>query len=108
MDFGENIKFIADKDATLEIEINNTAIGFTIENCEFQNCKLTTTTKGATITNSIFDNSYIWCSSDGNDTAASIKYNTFTNGEDDIAIKLTLFNTYYIEENEIDTYKTGD
>ena len=107
VDFGENIKFIADKDATLEIEINNTAIGFTIENCEFQNCKLTTTTKGVTITNSIFDNSYIWCSSDGNDTAASIKYNYFSNGEDDIAIKLTLFNTYYIEENEIDTYKQG-
>jgi hypothetical protein len=107
VDFGENIKFIADKDATLEIEINNTAIGFTIENCEFQNCKLTTKTKGATITNSIFDNSYIWCSSDGNDTAALIKYNYFANGEDDIAIKLTLFNTYYIEENEIDNYKQG-
>ncbi|PLX00471.1 MAG: hypothetical protein C0593_00885 [Marinilabiliales bacterium] len=107
VDFGENIKFIADKDATLEIEINNTAIGFTIKNCEFQNCKLTTTTKGATITNSTFDNSYVWCSSDGNDTAALIKYNYFANGEDDIAIKLTLFNTYYIEENEIDTYKQG-
>jgi hypothetical protein len=107
VDFGENIKFIADKDATLEIEINNTDVDYTINNCEFQNCKLTTTTKGATITNSTFDNSYISCSSDGNDTPATIKYNTFANGEDDIAIKLTLFNNYYIEENEIDTYKHG-
>lgn len=105
---GENVRFLSQPEASMDIIITNSDVVLDINNCLFENCQLNSNAQTVSITNSDFHYSNVICHNitKVNNESAIISNNTFNDGNK-IAIDLHHFNSYSIEDNTIDNMKSG-